>query len=294
MSTQNNKSLIILGNTGVGKSAAINAFLGFERFESKDSVVSVTRKLEYEYLETEETLYKVYNLPGLLEDDEKRIQENKTIIQTALDMKEDVYLYYMLTVESGRTRNDDIVAFKALNKAYSLESKKLSFIVNKCEFDLKEKNEDTWRVQTALRFKEMMMEAEVYFIHKDTNKQNFTFEIQQCLSYSLTVQESGYIKKLKELTLGSDIIVQIRKELREQIEKYELLLEKQTLSMQKEINKLQKEQIELKVKFNEEKRIKDELIAAEKVKNLKLTEQLKVQQKSHAWARFQGRVKRRH
>jgi len=71
------RSIIIIGNTGVGKSFVVNCLLDDEVFASEERSIAVTSKLEFRKILIEDVTYKIYNIPGLLEDDEEKVKNNK-------------------------------------------------------------------------------------------------------------------------------------------------------------------------------------------------------------------------
>lgn len=75
--------LILVGNSGVGKSYLANIFLGENRFVHQVSVESVTTEVE-----TLEAIFPwgklvIYNIPGLLEADETNLERNKQALAQA-------------------------------------------------------------------------------------------------------------------------------------------------------------------------------------------------------------------
>ena len=66
----NKFGLIILGNSGVGKSFLANILLGREAFKHEFSARSVTHRTEYQEVTIDENDYAIFNIPGLIEADQ--------------------------------------------------------------------------------------------------------------------------------------------------------------------------------------------------------------------------------
>ena len=66
----NKFGLIILGNSGVGKSFLGNILLGREAFEHKFTGGSVTHRTEYQEVTIDDNVYAIFNIPGLIEADQ--------------------------------------------------------------------------------------------------------------------------------------------------------------------------------------------------------------------------------
>ena len=69
--------LIILGNSGVGKSFLANILLDREAFKHEFSARSVTHRTEFEEITFDKHRYAIFNIPGLIEADQVR-QNNET------------------------------------------------------------------------------------------------------------------------------------------------------------------------------------------------------------------------
>ena len=81
-------AIILLGNSGVGKSFLANRLLNDDQaFESRFSARSVTRQTEWKNYVTSDgsTEYLVANIPGLIESNQKFIDENRTEIMKAFE-----------------------------------------------------------------------------------------------------------------------------------------------------------------------------------------------------------------
>ncbi|CAF1351839.1 unnamed protein product [Adineta steineri] len=72
MARNNNdkRSLIILGNSGVGKSSLANILLDGEAFKHEFSARSVTHETEFQEITINDQDYAIFNVPGLIEADQ--------------------------------------------------------------------------------------------------------------------------------------------------------------------------------------------------------------------------------
>ena len=66
----NQFGLIILGNSGVGKSFLANILLGREAFKHEFAARSVTHLTEYQEITVDDRDFAIFNIPGLIEADQ--------------------------------------------------------------------------------------------------------------------------------------------------------------------------------------------------------------------------------
>ncbi|CAF3463102.1 unnamed protein product, partial [Rotaria sp. Silwood2] len=127
--------VIILGNSGVGKSFLANVLLREEAFVHKFSAESVTHETELKTLIIDDSIganvtYGVFNIPGLIENNQQRIDLNKKEIEKAFRQCPTSIIIYVFGQQNGRIRDEDVVAFNAINSAYPLDKRSLIFVVN--------------------------------------------------------------------------------------------------------------------------------------------------------------------
>jgi hypothetical protein len=129
-SSRRQLGIIILGNTGVGKSFLANILLGQEAFVHEAAPRAVTTETEFQEIEMGNETYAVFNIPGLIEADQKRMDMNKIEIDKAFRERPTSLIVYVFGAQGGRIRDEDVVAFNALNKAYPFKLESLVIVVN--------------------------------------------------------------------------------------------------------------------------------------------------------------------
>lgn len=123
--------VILLGNTGVGKSFLANILLNENYFQHECNPSSVTHVTEWKRIRANNRSYVVFNVPGLVEHNQSAVEKNKLQIQRAFEeMPYSIVAPVFIGGSSGRLREEDILAFNALNQAYHFEQESLLFIIN--------------------------------------------------------------------------------------------------------------------------------------------------------------------
>jgi len=123
--------IIILGNSGAGKSFLGNVLIGQEVFKHEVKSRAVTTETEYKESVINGQKYAVYNIPGLIEFNQDHIERNKREIDRAFKQHPYAVVVYVFgTGNGGRIGLEDSISFTAINEAYPLGEKSLVYIVN--------------------------------------------------------------------------------------------------------------------------------------------------------------------
>jgi hypothetical protein len=72
----------------------------------------------------------IFNIPGLIEAEQARIDLNKREIDKAFAQRPNSIVMYVFGQVNGRIRDEDVVAFNAINAAYPFRPESLVLIVN--------------------------------------------------------------------------------------------------------------------------------------------------------------------
>ncbi|CAF3589426.1 unnamed protein product, partial [Adineta steineri] len=122
--------LIILGNSGVGKSFLANILLGREEFVHKFSSSSITHATEFVEINIGYYKLAIFNIPGLIEAAQERIDLNKKEIDRAFALRPNSIVIFVFGHQGGRMRDEDIAAFNAINTAYPFKRESLILVIN--------------------------------------------------------------------------------------------------------------------------------------------------------------------
>ena len=122
--------IITLGNSGVGKSFLASVLTGHEAFVHRFSANSVTHKTECVQAQIDGTSFTVFNVSRLIESDHKRIDLNKMEIDKAFEERPNSIIIFVFGHKNDRIRDEDVVAFNAINAAYPFQSESLVIVVN--------------------------------------------------------------------------------------------------------------------------------------------------------------------
>jgi hypothetical protein len=163
---QNNRKygLIILGNSGVGKSFLGNILLGRDYFQHEFSPSSVTHATEYQEIIVGYFPLAIFNIPGLIEAEQPRIDLNKREIDKAFTERPNSIVMYVFGHENGRIKNEDVVAFNAINAAYPFRPESLVLVVN----GLPKKRPANYEGTTLVLLQQLLKNV-------DVNKRNICF-----------------------------------------------------------------------------------------------------------------------
>ena len=126
----NDVGLMILGNAGVGKSFLANILGECDCFAHGISSKSITKKTEYIERQIGNLSLAIFNIPGLIEAEEEYIYLNKVEIDKAFAARPNSMILFVFGHQQGRIRDEDVMAFNAINAAYSFRSESLFIAVN--------------------------------------------------------------------------------------------------------------------------------------------------------------------
>lgn len=101
----------------------------------------MTRVTEFEDYTCEGTNYVIFDIPGLVEAQQARVDANKIEIAKAFQICPNAVILYVFGAQNGRIRSEDVIAFNALNDAYPFESKSLAIVINNVPQDRDENYE---------------------------------------------------------------------------------------------------------------------------------------------------------
>jgi predicted GTPase len=205
--------VIILGNSGVGKSFLGNVILGQEAFKHQVKASAVTTETEYKQYDINGQKYAIYNIPGLIESQQEAIERNKREIDRAFKQHPyAVVLFVFGTGRGGRVEASDIIAFKAINEAYPLSGKSLVFIVNQVPLDRGPNyNEET---KTELKqTTEIDVNYYCFFLTIDKTSTNEKQTMRTKLLDTITNALPKTHTKQKEINLQAAELVKLQKQI---------------------------------------------------------------------------------
>jgi len=130
MSNTNQYGLIILGNSGVGKSFLANIITGYDVFLHQFQATSVTHNTTSVDITLGSHTFTIFDIPGLIEAQQERIDLNKQEIDKAFIQRPNSIILFVFGQVNGRLRAQDIVAFNAINAAYPFKQGSLLLVVN--------------------------------------------------------------------------------------------------------------------------------------------------------------------
>eukprot|EP00727_Mastigamoeba_balamuthi_P005070 m51a1_g14561 hypothetical protein (383) ;mRNA; f:1031694-1035491 len=140
MGEENPVKVLVVGNSGVGKSFLANVLLGHESFAHSTSVRSVTSRVEWEHSHAEDsdaTDLEVFNIPGLIEADPANVERNKQCIRQAFETHSNyrsVVLFVFGASKGGRVVAEDVSGWEAIKGFLQPEARRfnvaIAFVVN--------------------------------------------------------------------------------------------------------------------------------------------------------------------
>jgi tRNA U34 5-carboxymethylaminomethyl modifying GTPase MnmE/TrmE len=252
--------LVLLGNSGVGKSFLANILLGFDAFEHECSATSVTHYTEYKEKQVGENHFAVFNIPGLIENDQTAVNRNKEEIYKAFQQRPDSVVGFVFNGGAGgRIRDEDIIAFQAIHAAFTFKPESLLIIVN----DLPVKRPKTYEGETQVKLELLlkMKDLKICFLNRiNVENEKEREELSRHLANSIIRCGPRVHQKTADIHLHVEELQQLKdamKKLKEKAEQdtqtlYEVIAQKQReneqlMKYQKTIEELQEQ---LKVMAN--------------------------------------------
>ena len=202
--------LILLGNTGVGKSFLANRLLNDDSaFESRFSARSVTHHTEWKEIQVSSggRIYSVANIPGLIEANQNLVDANRQEIMKAVEEHPLSIVIFVFGHRNGRISDEDLAAFKCINDAYEFPSGSLLIIVNGIPSDQPTDYEE----HTAHLLHELIQVDmdHIYFIEKTTSDEKKQF-IHEFLHEAVGKCQPSYQEKKRDIHLITDEISQLK------------------------------------------------------------------------------------
>jgi ElaB/YqjD/DUF883 family membrane-anchored ribosome-binding protein len=231
--------IIILGNSGSGKSFLCNIIIGSTKFQAGFQPDAVTTATEHHRIETSKCDYLVYNIPGLIEADQERIDLNKKEIQKAFNECPTSVVLFVWRQTGGRVQNDDVIAFNALNEAYKFPRDGLLFVINNVPVQRPMGYEGKF-IATLNNLLKPMSVSDIDAIFIDTldmgdqtNKNSARTKLMKHIMIHPAMEQ----KQQKEIRVESKAL----KELREQLKKQQEDAEKDRDKLKKEVEEMTKQ-----------------------------------------------------
>ena len=206
--------IIILGNTGVGKSFLANILIGEEAFVHNVSPRAVTTETEFREIRMGNETYAIFNIPGLIEADQKRIDMNKREIHKAFAQRKMSLILYIFGSQGGRIRDEDVVAFNAIDKAYPFKPESLVLIVN----GLLKDRPRTYEGEVIVLLEELIKRSCANLCVLDAINKNNLYERQQLKEKLLQVIVERKVhlhEKKQEIELQSEEVRKAKAQVRE-------------------------------------------------------------------------------
>jgi ABC-type dipeptide/oligopeptide/nickel transport system ATPase component len=240
------RGIIILGNSGVGKSLIANVLLGCKPgadfFQHECSAASVTHETECREVEFDDERYTIFNIPGLIEDEQDALDRNKAEIDKAFLMCPNSIVAFVFTGGTGgRLRDEDVITFKAINDAYGFSPNSLLLIVNDLPTKRPSKYEGTMaeRIRAIVKIENPRV---CYLDRIDVENESQREQMRLKLVGSMMQRVHMPHRKRRDIRMTVDLLQQLKRQAKEQQQAFE-----QTVAcLQKQIDDRQREFEEFK------------------------------------------------
>jgi len=241
--------IVLIGNTGVGKTHILNSFFGDKIWDSKVSITAVTTTIGYKDLKVGLSVYRFYNIPGIMEDDEKNVQENINKMKEVLNEEGTTLLIYVLVLQSGRLNSNDCQVINTLKDSYNLEGKNFLYLIN--FWDL-EWEKEIKKEQVVDRIHKLLSPHHVYFIPKSTGDiKIFGDFVRPTFTLIFDNHPALSLIRKQEFLLIKDKLNAYKSALKKREQKYNQLIVKKEEEYKKRI-------FEIKAKMAEESKQKND------------------------------------
>ncbi|UJR12354.1 hypothetical protein I4U23_016531 [Adineta vaga] len=253
--------IILLGNTGVGKSFLGNILVGDEVFIHECNPSSVTHATEFQTFIFDGQTFVVFNIPGLVEDNQEAIDHNKQEIYKAFRRCPNSIIAFVFTGgSSGRVKDEDLVAFNAIHKAFNFKEESLFLIFN----DLPLKKSPDYEGKTQIKMGQLinMPDVKVCFLDRiDQNNVDERYQLcMKMMEFIMNQCEPKFHRKEGDIILHIDHIQKLKDESKE----LQNQLEKEILKLQNTIDEKQHQYAADKVRMEHEyQTIKDQIVKQE-------------------------------
>ncbi|CAF1246291.1 unnamed protein product [Didymodactylos carnosus] len=257
----NQCGLIILGNSGAGKSFICNILIGKAVFAHAYQPEAVTHNTDFYDVILDSTTYRVFDIPGLIEPDQKQIDSNGIEIQKACKLcPSSVVLFVFSGGCGGRLLEEDLITFRAINEAYKFDLKSLVFAIN----NLSPTRDKQYEGKTTIALQKYLnlSDVDVCFLnHIDINnpseKDSFRHELAIYIAKGEPTAHTSY----SNIEIHLEDIKQLKMEFKENIKEFQQRIQE----YQQQINNKQIEYDNFRSKAETDiKNLKEKLCEYEK------------------------------